>query len=77
MEKKDVSFQDVAAKDLVDLYGYIYTGYLLLDEAVKEPSKIFIANRYIINSLANARKNAESIKAEIFSDILHADKILV
>jgi alkylation response protein AidB-like acyl-CoA dehydrogenase len=77
MEKKDVSFQDVAARDLVDLYGYIYTGYLLLDEALVEPSKVFIANRYIINSLANARKNAESIKAELFSDILHADKILV
>ncbi len=77
LEKKDVSFQDVAAKDLVELYSYIYTGYLLLDEAAVEPSKVFIANRYIINSLANARKNAESVKAELFSDILHADKILV
>ena len=77
MEKKDTSFQDIASKDLVELYSYLYTGYLLLDEALIEQSKVFIANRYIINSLANARKNAESVKAELFSDILHADKILV
>ncbi len=77
LDKKDVAFQDVAAKDLVDLYSYMYIGYLLLDEASKEPRKIFIANRYIINSFANAKKNAESIKDELFSDILHADEILI
>lgn len=77
LEKKDQGFQDVAAKDLVELYGYLYIGYLLLDEAEIEPRKIFIANRYIINSLACARKNVESIKDELFSDILHADKILI
>jgi alkylation response protein AidB-like acyl-CoA dehydrogenase len=77
IEKKDQGFQDVAAKDLVELYGYLYIGYLLLDEAEIEPRKVFIANRYIINSLAGARKNAESIKDELFSDILHADKILI
>jgi hypothetical protein len=37
---------------------------------------VFTANRYILNSLANARKNFESIKNENFSDILHADEIL-
>jgi alkylation response protein AidB-like acyl-CoA dehydrogenase len=57
LDKKDSSFQDVAAKDLVDLYSYLYVGYLLLDESEIEPKKIFIANRYILNSLANARKN--------------------
>ncbi|MBA4251244.1 MAG: acyl-CoA dehydrogenase [Chlorobiaceae bacterium] len=77
VEKKESSFQDVASKDLVELYSYIYIGYLLLDEAEKDDRKIFIANRYIINALANAKKNAESIKAELFSDILHADKILI
>jgi hypothetical protein len=76
LDKKDASFQDVAAKDLVDLYSYLYVGYLLLGEAEIEPKKIFIANRYILNSLANARKNIESIKNENFSDILHAEEIL-
>jgi 3-(methylthio)propanoyl-CoA dehydrogenase len=77
LDKKENSFQDAASKDLVELYSYIYIGYLILDEAEIEPRKVFIANRYIINSMANARKNAESIKNELFSDILHADKILV
>ena len=77
IEKKDPSFQDVAAKDLVELYSYIYIGYLLLDQAEIDSKKVFTANRYILNSLANARKNAESIKDGLFSDILHAEKILV
>lgn len=77
LDKKDTTFQDVAAKDLVELYSYLYIGYLLIDDAEVEPRKAFIANRYIIQSLASARKNAESIKNELFSDILHADKILI
>lgn len=77
ISKKDVSFQDAAAKDMVELYGYIYVGYLLLEEAEKEPRKKFIANRYIINALSNAKKNAESIKNELFGDILHANEILI
>ena len=76
-EKKDPAFQDVAAKDLVELYSYIYIGYLLIDQAEIEPKKVFTANRYILNSIANARKNAESIKDGLFNDILHAEKILV
>jgi len=77
IDKKDPAFQDVAAKDLVELYSYIYVGYLLLDEAEIESRKIFVANRYILNSLSNARKNSESIKNELFSDLLHTDKILI
>ena len=76
LDKKDVSFQEVASKDLVEMYSYLYIGYLLLDEAEIEPKKIFIANRYIVGSVANAKKNAESIKAGLFSDLLHADEIL-
>jgi len=77
LEKKDAAFQDVASRDLVDLYGSLYIGYLLLDEAEREARKVFIANRYIVNSLACAKKNAESIRSETFGDLLHADEILV
>jgi 3-(methylthio)propanoyl-CoA dehydrogenase len=76
IDKKEVSFQEVASEDLVQMYSYIYIGYLLLDEAEIEPRKVFIANRYIVKSLANARKNAEAIRSELFGDLLHADKIL-
>jgi len=75
-EKKDTGFQDVAAKELVELYTYLYIGYLLLDEAEENKKKIFIANRYILNALANSRKNAELIKSETYSDILHLDEIV-
>lgn len=76
-EKKDTAFQDVAAKDLVELYSYLYVGYLLLEQSEKEPKKVFIANRYILTSLAKAKGNSESIKDGLFNDILHAEKILV
>ena len=76
VDKKDSSFQEVAAKDLVEMYSYLHIGYLLLDESQGEPRKAFIANRYIVTSLANSRKNAEAIRGELFGDLLHADKIL-
>jgi hypothetical protein len=76
VEKNDPAFQEVAAKDLVELYSYLYVGYLLLDQAETEPKKVFVANRYVLTSLANAKKNAESIKDGLFNDILHAEKIL-
>ncbi len=75
-DKKDPAFQDVAAKDLLELYTYLVVGYLLLDQAEIEPQKVFSANRYILYSLANARKNAASVKDGLFNDILHAEKIL-
>ena len=76
-DKKDSNFQDVAAKDLVEMYGYIYVGFLLLNEANQSQQKVFTARRYILDSLAKARKNSESIKNELYSDILHADTILI
>lgn len=76
VDKNETSYQDVAAKDLVEMYAYLYVGYLLLDEAEKESRKIFIANRYIVTALANAQKNAEAVKGELFGDLLHADRIL-
>ncbi len=75
-EKKDIAFQDVAAKDLVELYSYLIIGYLVLDEAARNSRKVFIANRYILSALAKARNNIESIKSGVFADLLHADKIL-
>lgn len=77
LDKKDPVFQDAAAKDLVELYSYIYIGYLLLDQACKDTRKIFVANRFVINALSNAKRNAESIKNELFADLLHADNILI
>jgi len=76
-EKKDTAFQDIAAKDLVEIYGNLYTGYLLLDEAENDQRKIFVANRFIVGALSLTKKNFENIKNELFSDIMHTDKILL
>lgn len=76
VDRKDIGFQEVASEDLVQMYSYLYIGYLLLGEAEIEPRKVFIANRYIVKSLANARKNSEAIRSELFGDLLHADEIL-
>jgi hypothetical protein len=80
-EKKDTNLQDVAARDLVDIYSYIYIGFLLLNEANESDEggqrKVFTARRYILSSLANTKKRANAIKSELYSDILHADTILV
>ncbi len=76
-DKDDENFQDVAARDLVELYSYLYVGYLLLEQAELDQRKIFIANRYIVSALAKARKNAEEIRNEQFADLLHADEILI
>ncbi len=77
LDRHDKYFKDVAAKELVEIYSFIYTGYLLLDEAEIESRKAFIANRYIVNALARAHRHAAAIKNEQFSDLLHADEILI
>jgi hypothetical protein len=76
-DKDDKHFQSVAAKELVEIYSYLYTGYLLMDEAELDRRKVFIANRYITGAAAKARKNAEVIKDDTFADLLHADEVLV
>jgi alkylation response protein AidB-like acyl-CoA dehydrogenase len=76
LEKRDVAFQDVASKDLVELYCSLYVGYLLLEEAEVNSRKAFIAHRYIRGAMAKALRNSESIKSELYTDLLHADKIL-
>lgn len=75
-DKKDKSFHEVAAKDIVEIYGSIYISYLLLMEADTDNRKIFTCRRFILDSLAKALKNQESIKSELYTDILHADTIL-
>lgn len=75
--KGDKAFEEVAARELVDLYGYLFVGYLLLDQAQLDGRKVFIAKRYIVTALAEARKRAELVTGDSFADVIHADEILV
>lgn len=76
-DRKDGVFQEVAAKSLVEMYVSGYLGYVLLDQAEVEDRKLFVAHRYILRSLSEARMHNESIKNGAFADLLHANKILV
>ena len=76
-DKDDKHFQSVAAKELVEIYHWLYAGYLMMDEAELDSRKVFIANRFIIGAVAKARRNAEVIKNDAFSDLLHADEVLI
>jgi 3-(methylthio)propanoyl-CoA dehydrogenase len=76
-ERRDSAFQEVAAQNLLELYGSTYVGYLLMDHAQIQDRKIFIVNRYVLKAVADARRHMEAIKNGAMSDILHADKILV
>jgi len=74
--QEDRSVTDVAAKELVELYGFLHMGYLLLDDAGRDERKKLIANRFAVDALAKSRKNFESIMANQFSDLEHAAEIL-
>jgi len=76
-DNSDRQFQSVAAKELVEIYSYLYTGWLLMDEARENSRKLFIARRYILGAAAKARRNVEVIKKELYADLLHADEILI
>ncbi|HEY5958869.1 MAG TPA: acyl-CoA dehydrogenase family protein, partial [Polyangiaceae bacterium] len=76
-ERRDSAFQEIAAQNLLELYGKSYVGYLLMDHAELNERKIFIANRYILSAVADARRQVESLKNGALSDLLHADKILI
>jgi alkylation response protein AidB-like acyl-CoA dehydrogenase len=75
-ERDDRSVTDVASKELVEMYGFLHMGYLLLDDAERDERKKLIANRFAVDALAKSRKNSEAIMADQFSDLEHAGAIL-
>ena len=75
-EKNDKVFKDAASKDLVEMYSYLITGYLLVDEVEKDIKKLPVAKRYILRSLAASKQNSESIKLGLYSDLQQAEEII-
>jgi len=72
---ESIDFRTVAAKELVDMYGYLYTGYLLLNEAYIEERKVLIANRYINSALAKSHASLAAIKNNQYNDLENIDEI--
>ena len=72
---EDGRFREAASKELVDMYSYIFTGYLLLDEAKEIKRKKLIANRYITDALAKAHGSAATLRYNKFADLPDTDSI--
>ncbi|MCG8318037.1 MAG: acyl-CoA dehydrogenase family protein [Cytophagales bacterium] len=66
---EDSKFKEAAAKESVDVYSYLYRGYLLLSEASQNQRKRHIARRFIMQSLAAAHQSLQAVKNEQFNDI--------
>ena len=75
-ERKDTTYQDAAARDLVEMYGRTYVGYLVLDQVPIEPRKAWVAERFIRRAIASAQQGAEVIRNGLFSDLARAQEIL-
>ena len=75
-DQDDRAISDVAAKELVEMYGLLYMGYLLLDDAGRDERKKLIANRFAADAMAKSRKNFEAIMGNQFCDLEKAGEIL-
>jgi alkylation response protein AidB-like acyl-CoA dehydrogenase len=59
--KKDAAYQELQAHNLVDMYGSIYVGYLVLNEALVSSKKLLVAKKYISDSYSKSLMHAERI----------------
>lgn len=72
LEQEDKAYQELHSAELVEMYGSLYVGYLLLDEAAEDSRKMLIAKKYIMDALATALHHTESITKgfdTLFTDI--------
>ncbi len=71
----DSLFREAATKELVDMYGALYTGYVVLDETQEDDRKKIILQRFITSALAKAHRSQVAISQEQFADINLREKI--
>ena len=71
LDKEDKAYQELHSAELVEMYGSIYVGYLILEEASEDSRKMLIAKKYIMDALATAMHHTESITRGF--DTLFAD----
>jgi alkylation response protein AidB-like acyl-CoA dehydrogenase len=76
LDRKDNTYLEAAAKDLVELYGYAFVGHLLLEQAAHVTRKQLVATRYVRGALASARRNAAAITGGLFADVARAHAVL-
>ena len=72
-EKDDSQYNSASAKNLVDIYGTILAGYLLLSRVEKNEQKRIVASRYINNAKALAHANSVLILSGQYDDLKQSE----
>ena len=50
-EKRDSAYSDLVARDLVEMEIYLYTGRLMLRDALKNPEREPLTEKFIVDAL--------------------------
>ncbi len=61
-EKKDSAYHDLRARNLVENETFLFVGLLMLRDAVKDPKRTALAERYILDAVYDFNRNYELIK---------------
>ncbi|MGB0496411.1 MAG: acyl-CoA dehydrogenase family protein [Kangiellaceae bacterium] len=68
-ENKNLTENDVLAKDLVDIYTAIHISCLILEETKAEERKMDILNRYVKSAVAKATKSYKKATIGTYDDL--------
>lgn len=76
LEKDDKDYQELHSAELVEMYGFLHVGYILLDEATDDSRKMLIAKKYIMDALATSLHHTEVITRGFDTLFTDVDQIL-
>ena len=76
LEKDDKAYHELHSANLVEMYGFIHVGYILLEEAAENPRKMFIAKKYIMDALATSLHHTEVITRGFDTLFTNVEQIL-
>ncbi len=66
-EKKDSNYHDLMARSLVDNETYVFVGYLMLRDAMKDSSRENLVERYILDAVPEFEKRYMTIMSGDFT----------
>ncbi len=68
-EKKDSTYHDLMAKDLVEMETYVFVGYLMLRDALKNEDREALAERFILDAIAEVDRRCQVVTSGDFTVI--------
>ncbi len=68
-EKKDSNYHDLMGRPLVDNETYIFVGYLMLRDALKNPARAVLAEKYVLYSIPEFNSRYELVMSNDFTTI--------